>query len=248
MTRTTTGTTIRLSLLALALPALLAAQSVLTVTGTPIVRPGQTVTATLGLTSTVANPVAGIQWTIGIPTGYTATAVIGTAGTAAAKTLYCTADKSKCLIAGANQNAIANGPVAGYTIPVPARTAAGLVQLPLSGLEAGGSIGLAVPLVSGPAFSFRVAAKADLDLDGDIDSADVQSIIDQALGLVPCTGDQNGDGNCKILDVLIVIFSMNPPIALNNMKQIDWAKYGVSWSEMQALNRGVNPVAPLERW
>jgi len=209
---TNMASAIRILLISIALPALLAAQSTLTVTGTPIVRPGQTVTATLGLTSAPANPVSAIMWSIGVPTGYTATAAIGSSGSAATKTLYCTADKLKCLIAGANQTAIANGPVAVYTIPVPATATAGLVQLPLSGLDAGSGNGVVVPLVSGPAFSFRVAAKQDLDMDGDIDSGDVAAIIDQTLGLAPCTGDQNGDGNCKIIDVLIVIFSMSPSI------------------------------------
>jgi len=45
----------------------------------------------------------------------------------------------------------------------------------------------------------------DVNHDGVINIADVQAIINEALGLSPCTADLNGDGKCDSVDVQRVI-------------------------------------------
>lgn len=48
-------------------------------------------------------------------------------------------------------------------------------------------------------------SKCDLNEDGGINVADVQLIIDEALGVAPAIDDMNGDGVVNVADVQIVI-------------------------------------------
>jgi hypothetical protein len=192
------------SLLFFALPALLAAQSTLTITGPVNSKPGRTVAVSLNLTSTTANPVVGIQWDTALLAGWTATVVNGPVSVTAAKDLTCTPTNLVCIVDGLNQNVIANGVVAAYTVSIPATALAGLVSIPLTNLVASDAIGLEVPLVSGPVYSVRVIAKHDLNSDGVTNLLDVQLMRRQRLGLDPCTDDQNEDAKCNVRDVVLV--------------------------------------------
>jgi hypothetical protein len=48
-------------------------------------------------------------------------------------------------------------------------------------------------------------SSCDLNNDGSVDAADVQSAINQALGTTACTGDLVGTGTCTVVDVQRVI-------------------------------------------
>jgi hypothetical protein len=49
------------------------------------------------------------------------------------------------------------------------------------------------------------ASSCDLNSDGSVDAADVQSAINQALGTAACTGGLAGTGSCTVVDVQRVI-------------------------------------------
>lgn len=49
------------------------------------------------------------------------------------------------------------------------------------------------------------ASSCDLNSDGSVDAADVQSAINQALGTAACTGDLVGTRTCTVVDVQRVI-------------------------------------------
>ena len=56
------------------------------------------------------------------------------------------------------------------------------------------------------AFAYTGGGSCDVNGFGPVTVADVQIVINQALGLSPCTnGDVNGDGRCDVQDVQIVI-------------------------------------------
>src|SRR5580704_2990850 len=60
----------------------------------------------------------------------------------------------------------------------------------------------AVTAISGQAASF---SKCDVNQDGTTTVADVQSIINEALGVTPPTNDLNGNGVVNVVDVQFVI-------------------------------------------
>lgn len=127
----------------------------------------------------------------------------GAAATAASKTAVCSTDKTICLVYGINQNNIGNGVIALATIQFPA-TASGVVPLAVTGVIAGDKIGGNLSAIAGAPLNVTVIPLADINSDGVINLADVTLMHTQAVGDAPCTEDQNGDGFCNVLDVLIV--------------------------------------------
>ena len=188
--------------------AALAAAQTVTVTGTGPVRPGQTIEIAVELTDS-SNP-AGVQWTAGLPANWPVAATAGPVATAVGKTLYCTEDKRTCLVVGLNANTLGNGEIARYALTVPAGTAPGTYQVPLTGLLAGSAAAIAQPIQPGAVFEIRVLAGADINGDGVVTMADVFLMIDMALSRTACTADQNGDGQCNLLDVLLVLRDATP--------------------------------------
>ena len=191
------------SLSVLALAAQTPPASTLTFNGPQNVRPGKTITLDLTL-ATTAQP-SGLQWTAGVPAGWTAKATPGATATAAQKTMYCSEGEALCLVVGMNQTPIAGGVVATYEIGVPAGTPRGLISIPLTGLVAGTGMGDPIPVSVGTAYSIRVLAKHDLNGDGTTNAADLQLMADQIVGKSACADDQNGDGACDLIDALLVI-------------------------------------------
>lgn len=136
-------------------PALLAAQSTLTLSGPANVRPGQSATLALTLTAPVA-PV-GLQWTVAFPPA------LGTAtvsSSVADKTLHSEAGKS--LLIGLNTTPIAAGAVAQYALTVPPTATPGVYQVGLSGLIAADALGDVIPIVSGAVYEVTVLTDAVL--------------------------------------------------------------------------------------
>lgn len=191
------------SLSVLALAAQTPPTATLTINGPQNVRPGKTITLNLTL-ATTTQP-SGLQWTAGIPQGWTAKAMPGAVATAAQKAIYCSEGDALCLVVGLNQTPIAAGVVATFEIGVPAGTPRGLSSIPLTGLVAGTGMGDPIPVSAGTAYSIRVLAKHDLNGDGTTNAADLQLMADQIVGKSACADDQNGDGACDLIDALLVI-------------------------------------------
>lgn len=69
-----------------------------------------------------------------------------------------------------------------------------------------GRVGLAVANMDGNTVGIYLGVSAcDIDGDGATDVADVQRIINEALGAAPAADDLNGDGSVTVADVQIVI-------------------------------------------
>lgn len=197
------------SLILLALAGALSAQTTLTLTGPPSARPGKTVNLVLSHVAGANAPTA-IQWTLGTPAGYTATAAVGAGAQNAGKWLYCDAAWSLCLEVGAgptgqlNDTTISSGVLGTYTITVPQSTQPGTVQFSLNSLLAVDGTGSALSASAGQPYSLNILDISDLNGDGKVDWADVRLMIGQ-VQMGTCTDDQNGDGKCNVLDVVIVL-------------------------------------------
>lgn len=166
--------------LGLLLCAVMLTAQTLTLTGPATARLGSTITVNL----TLADPpvsLAALQWSVGLPTGFTATAVSGAASGTAAKTLYCNPPSTTCLTVGINNNVYAAGVIAAYSVTLPPALAPGPVTIPLSGLIGASLAGDNVPLTAGAAYSVLVLAPTDLNGDGKTDVQDLQIIIQQIL-------------------------------------------------------------------
>lgn len=194
----------------LGLSSLCVAQPVaFTLTGPATAKPGSTVIMTLSAAGGTDTGSAAVQWHVGLPAGYTATAALGAADSAN-KTLTCTADASTCIAAGLNISVIPNGAVAVYTIKVPAVAPIGSVSFPLTGIIAVSStvagVVSAVPTSLGTPYALTIQKiPQDLNGDGKVDATDVFLMAAQSVGSAPCTDDQNADAVCNPYDVLIVV-------------------------------------------
>jgi len=191
--------------LLLALP-LLAAQT-LTLSGPASAKAGATITVPLTLSGAAA--AAALQWQLVLPSGSTATAAIGAAGTAATKSMACSSDSSFCLEYGQNVNVISAGVVATYTVHLPATASPGTATIGLSNLLGASAAGAAVPITAGAAYSFTIADRRDLNGDGVVNTADVTVMQNEVIAAqanpAACVDDQNGDGACNLLDLLAVL-------------------------------------------
>jgi len=45
----------------------------------------------------------------------------------------------------------------------------------------------------------------DVNMDGAVNVADVQTVVDQILGIFPATADINGDGQVNVVDLQIIV-------------------------------------------
>ena len=190
----------RLLLIALLALPLTAQQATLTMTGPATVRPGATINANLSLSSPGSN-LAGLQWSVSLPVGYTATASAGAASTAAGKTLYCNPAASLCLTVGVNQSLYAAGVVATYQIAIPSSAPAGSVTIPLSGLVAASLDAQNIPITAGPTYSVTVLSRFDLNGDGAVNIQDLIYWLQRRFAMTSTLDeDLNGDGQYNVLD------------------------------------------------
>ena len=180
----------------------LASAQTLTLTGPAKARPGQTISVQVVLASPPAD-LAATQWDATLPAGYTAAAVAGAATTAAAKTLYCNADSTRCLTVGINANLYAAGVVATYALKIPALAAPGPVTIPFCCAIGAQLSGNAAVLSAGVPYTFTVLRNADLNEDGAVDLLDLQMMIQEILA-GPVVHDPNGDGNANVYDAQAV--------------------------------------------
>lgn len=191
----------RFLLLILALP--LSAQVTLTLSGPSTAKQGSTVNLTLGSVGATANGPAGLQWTLTPPSGFTVSSTAaGAQATAAGKQIAC--GVASCIAYGINQNVIANGAVASLTVQIPANATPGPASFSLSGLVAGDRNGGVMSATAGVPYSIVVLARADIDGSGSVDAADASAMASQVTAAT-CTDDQNADGKCDLIDVLIVV-------------------------------------------
>ena len=188
--------------------AALAWGQTLTLSGPATARPGATIPVTLTLASPPGT-LAATQWTVTLPSGYTATATAGAASAAAAKTLYCKSDSTLCLTVGVNTNVYAAGVIANYQLIVPANASPGQVSIPLTGVIGAALDGSSAGLSAGVPFAFAVLATTDLNGDGVTNVLDLQLMIQEILG-GPVAHDQNGDGVADVKDAQIVARAVTP--------------------------------------
>lgn len=183
----------------------------LNLSGPATVRPGQTVTMNVSLAAPSVD-LAAMQWSIALPSGYTATgATAGAASTAAGKALYCNTASTNCLTVGVNSSVYGAGVVVSYSIVVPAIAPPGTASVsmpgaaPLIGVLGATLAGGSSPLTVGTAWTFQVLAPTDLNGDGKTDLLDLQILIQQILNGGPVAGnDQNGDGLINVRDAAIL--------------------------------------------
>lgn len=193
------------TLLLAVLSCSLYAQTVISQTGPATVKPGGILTVNLQGQGGTDTGAAAFQWTVAMPSGYTATVQPGPAATAGNKTVQCTADAiSVCLLYGVNATVIGNGVLATYTVHVPANATPGPATFTLSGLVGASSSGTAISTAAGTPYTVTVVDKRDLNGDGKVDAADVQLMTNQVLAGT-CSDDQTGDGACNLMDVFAIL-------------------------------------------
>lgn len=186
-----------------ALPSL--AQLTATLSGPVTAKQGSSVTLSLSTSGGTATGPAGVQWTLVPPSGFTVSAATaGAQATAASKQVVCNAANLLCLAYGINQNVIANGQVASLTVQVPANATPGSAAFSLAGLVAGDRAGAVIGVTAGTPYTLVVLARADIDGSGSVDASDVSAMAGQITGGT-CADDQNADGKCDLIDVLVVV-------------------------------------------
>jgi hypothetical protein len=173
------------------------------------VKPGGTVTVSVIYTDISPSVnVAGLQWTLSLPSGQMAPPTVGTVATAASKTLNC--NGFKCLVVGVNANVIGSGTVAQAVITAP--TTPGPYIVAAINVVGANLSANAVTLTTLPGATFTVTTPTDVNGDGKVDITDLQLDISQILGLTACgLGDVNGDGSCDVLDAEAIIKAILGP-------------------------------------
>ena len=169
---------------------------------------GQTVEIPIQLASSGTATPAGFQLDLSFDvTKLTfVSARTGASSAAAGKTLSTSAPtggNKRLLVSGANQNAIANGIVAYASFTLGATFTSGSTSvsaLNCTSTDASGN-SLPTPCVAGTIRS----AGCDVNSDGTVSVADVQLVINEALGVTPAVHDLNHDSLVNVADVQIVI-------------------------------------------
>ncbi len=153
-----------------------------------------------------ATPAAGLQWTMALPTGVTATWTVAGVDTADGKSLSCTTSNTgsqTCIVVGLNTTTITTGIVATAALTF-APTLRGAQTFTISSPLSASATGSALT-TTGSAITVTVLSPYDLNGDGVVNNADLLIAIGQALGMSPCTtADFNGDGVCNIQDLVLL--------------------------------------------
>lgn len=202
------------ALILAALAGVLSGQTILTVTGPATVHPGDTAALGVSIAGTGATGLTGVQWTFTLPTGATLanTAAISATGPNSNNGLgvFCGYPLTTiCLIIGDNGQSVAINPIADGalgTIPMVVGHAmgAGNYVIPIANLIGSDATALhALPLQIGALYTLHVLSLCDINSDGVVNVADVQMMINQALGLATCSLA----GGCTVVQVQAVIIT-----------------------------------------
>ena len=187
----------------------LCAQSLSVASNQSTVRPGQVVMVDVVFSdSTPTASVAGLQWTLVVPPGWTATQAAGPVATAAEKQIACSTSGLLCLLYGLNQNVLSSGVAATATLAVPASATPGAQQVSLSGVMGATAQGQDARLTAtGGPLEVYVLSRFDIDGNRLVNAADVGLVADQVVGKTACgLGDVNKSGGCDLIDVLLTVF------------------------------------------
>ena len=179
------------------------------------VHPGSAVDIFVNLSGTTATPVAALRFTVkGAPDATTVTATAGMVATATSKQIACSPGTSTggmiCLIYGMNTTNLYDGQVAVLHVPVPA-SSSGTFTLTTDTTVAADGSGSEVALVAGPPLATQGVNPCDIDGNGAVNVADVQSAINQVIkqfqGIVGAcsSADLIGTGTCSVVDVERVV-------------------------------------------
>jgi hypothetical protein len=184
------------------------ANSVTLTAGTGVGATGKTVEIPIQLSATGNAAPAGFQMDLNYDTTRLtfASARMGAVSAAAGKSLASSAPQSgtaRLLVSGVNQNAIASGIAAYASFTLSQQFTSGTSSIGVSSCSAVDSSGnpIVTPCVAG---QIRYAV-CDINGDSAITVADVQLVINEALGVAPPVHDLNGDGSVNVADVQIVI-------------------------------------------
>lgn len=193
----------RLLILAL-LASSLAAQTV-TLTGPGTVAAGGSATLTVSVTGTAISNPAALQWSMGLPAGWTIGTAAATSSDPSGDAAYC--GVSICLVAGSIAK-LADGNIATIPIAIPPNATLGPVSIPLSGLFAADTGGLNINgLLAGAVYSVTVTpSPCDVNGDGSINVADVQAVILGTIGKQACPITA-ANGGCTVVSVVQVIIA-----------------------------------------
>lgn len=171
------------------------------------IRAGQTVTFTVGTSGTAS--AAAVQYDItGAPANWVQGAnTAGAAATTANKQVKCGPTTRTCVTYPAdNRTLIGAGVLATHVYTLPTNATPGTYQVSLANIVAGNASAQPVTLTIPPVVAITVLSPYDLNSDGVVDATDVNTVVDQIIGVTACTtGDLNGDTKCNTIDLLLLV-------------------------------------------
>lgn len=198
----------RLLLLLLLIPFLLSAQTTtITPTGPATAYPGQSVTATVTMTGSTGQSIAGVQWTFGLPAGLTlGTGAVSAANGTLGDGLQC-GPTFICVVVGSTIT-MSDGALATVPINIGASVAPGTLSIPLTGLFAATGTGLNVNgMTAGTPYTLKVLSTCDLNADGLVNIQDIQIAISAVIGTGTCPTSITG--GCSLITIVDEIIAAN---------------------------------------
>ncbi len=191
---------------------LFAQQMTLSIMNQGQVRPGNTLQLQARLAGASAASMASFQFNVQASIPGTWSVTNGDVALGAGKTFTCappdaTSPDFRCIVSGMNSNTISDGSVAVLSLDIPSNAPTGQVTITTSNTLGASGTGGAVPLTTS-SVNFTLASPlspCDLNSDGTTNVQDVQSAINQWLGLAARSLDLDSDGKTTVVDVQRVI-------------------------------------------
>ena len=190
-----------------------AAQPVLTLTGPTSVAQGQSATLTMSVSGTTGQSLAGIQWTVAPPAGFSWGApTISTTASTAGKGILCNAAVGLCLAIGDNlamPPVLSNNPFTdGAVASIPANFTSvplGTLTLPLTGLFGSTTTATSITVSSGPVFTIAILpSHCDYNADGKVDFNDVGSLWNVLVNQTSCSAAFTAGCSLKSLEGVLI--------------------------------------------
>ncbi len=169
------------------------------------VRPGQTTTVSIALSGSPSGGIAGLQWTLTLPAGFTAgMPTLAPAVAAIPKQLVIGGAVS--LVFDFNVLPIPNGLIATVPVTVPAGALpSNGGPVTLTNVVAASPAGVSIPITAGNS-SIAVLDVFDVNGDGSVTTADVNAIVSM-VAAGNCTFDVVGNGQCNVLQVIAEVIA-----------------------------------------